>query len=583
MKTDWDFKLFYPSKTSSKIDGDIKKAKAWILSFEKKYKNKTDYLKSELALARSLKDYERLLEDPSVSRVLHYYIFRKEINTADKEAEAKLSKLGNDFTLLENRILFFTLNLGKIDKKLQQKFLKSGKLVKYQYFLEKVFENGMFDLSEPEEKILNLKSQTSYGLWVDGVDKAISKETVKFKGKEIPIAEAQGKISSLPTKERRTLHEQVLDRYKAHSDFAESEMNAVVLHKKTNDELRGFKQPYSSTILGYENDEKSVLNLVDSVTAHYSISHRFFKLKAKLLKQERLSYADRGVSIGKTSTKIPFEKAVEMYKEVLQNTDIEFVKIFESFLKKGQIDVYPKKGKTGGAFCASDIGLPTLVLLNQTDDFKSFTTLAHEMGHAFHSELSKRQPPLYQGYTTSVAETASTFFEQLSFEHIFGQLSKKEQIVALHDKISDDVSSIFRQISFFNFEVDLHKTIREQGFLPKEEIAALLNKHMENYLGSTFKMNELDGYFFVTVSHFRRFFYVYSYAYGQLISRAMVERVKEDPSYIEQVKQFLSDGGSKAPEKIFADIGIDTTKPSFFVEGLKGIENDIKKLEQLTS
>jgi len=582
MQTNWNFKLFYPSRTSKKIEQDIEQAKKGILAFEKKYKGKTDYLRSELALHKALKDYEKLMGDPSASRALSYYHFRKEVDTTDKEAEAKISKLSDEFTKLENCILFFTLNLGKIDKKLQQKFLKSEKLKQYQYFLKLLFENSKYDLTEPEEKILNLKSQTSYGMWVDGVDKLVSKQTVRFKGKDLPIAEAQGIIRTLPTKERRLIHDQTLERYKAISDFAESEINAVVLHKKTNDELRGFKNPYSSTILGYENDEQSVLNLVNAVTETSRISHEFFKIKAKLLKLPKLYYADRAASVGNTSTKIPFKKAVDMYREILADTDEEFVKILDNFLEKGHIDVYPKKGKTGGAFCASEVGLPTLVLLNQTDDFKSFTTLAHEMGHAFHAELAKKQPVIYQGHTISVAETASTFFEQLSFEHIFERLPKKEKIVALHDKIADDMASVFRQIAFFNFERDLHTEIRSKGFLPKEEIAQLLNTHMKHYLGPVFKLSELDGYFFVTVSHFRRFFYVYSYAYGQLISRSMVERVKQDPTYIKQVKQFLTAGGSKSPERIFKDIGIDTTHPDFFREGLKGIEKDVEKLKELT-
>ncbi len=104
---------------------------------------------------------------------------------------------------------------------------------------------------------------------------------------------------------------------------------------------------------------------------------------------------------------------------------------------------------------------------------------------------------------------------------------------------------------------------------------------MVAYLGSSFKLTDLDGYFFVSWSHIRRFFYVYSYAYGQLISKALYKKYKEDKTYIEKIKQFLSAGGSKSPEDIFKDIGIDTSKPEFFIEGLKSIEEDIKNLETL--
>ena len=210
-------------------------------------------------------------------------------------------------------------------------------------------------------------------------------------------------------------------------------------------------------------------------------------------------------------------------------------------------------------------------------------TFGHEMGHAINSELSKSQTPLYEGYTISVAEVASTLFENFVFEEIFQTLSAKEKIIALHDRIQDDIQTIFRQIACFNFEVELHRTIRVKGSLSKEEIGALLNKHMSAYLGPRFKMTELDGYFFVSWSHIRRFFYVYSYAYGQLISKALYKKYQTDKNYIGEIKKFLSAGGSKSPEDIFRDIGIDTTKPDFFIAGLKSIEEDILKLQKLIS
>ena len=372
-----------------------------------------------------------------------------------------------------------------------------------------------------------------------------------------------------------------MEKLQSISNFAESELNAVVLNKKINDELRGFKHPYSATILGYENDEKSVLNLVQTVTGNFPIAQRFYRLKAKMMGLSTLSYADRAAQVGKVHKKISFEKACVMLGEVLESIDTEYKDIFERMIERGQIDVYPKKGKSGGAYCSHGIELPTMVLLNHTDDMRSFTTLAHEMGHAIHSEMSKSQSPLYEGYSTAVAETASTFFEQLAFEELFKKLTDQEKITALHDKINDDVSTIFRQITFFNFELELHSLIREKGSLSHQEIASLLNKHTAAYMGSSVKLEDIDGYFFAEVSHFRRFFYVYSYAYGQLISKSLVRLYQKDLSYAGKIKEFLKAGGSKTPEQIFKDIGIDVMRPSFFEEGLKGIEEDIKKLERL--
>jgi oligoendopeptidase F len=216
------------------------------------------------------------------------------------------------------------------------------------------------------------------------------------------------------------------------------------------------------------------------------------------------------------------------------------------------------------------------------DNADSMHTLAHEMGHAFHSELSRSQGPLYCGYSTSLAETASTLFEGLAQEAEMEGLSPARQIVALANKINSEITMIFRSIACFNFESDLHAEIRSTGFVPKERIAALHNKNMQAYLGDTFELIPDDGYFFVAWHHIRRFFYVYSYAYGILVSKALLRRYKQDKSFWKKIEQFLSAGGKDSPENILKEIGIDVSKPSFWKEGLKEIEDDISKLEKLT-
>ena len=167
------------------------------------------------------------------------------------------------------------------------------------------------------------------------------------------------------------------------------------------------------------------------------------------------------------------------------------------------------------------------------------------------------------------------------FAEIFETLSAKEKVIALHDRIQDDIQTIFRQIACFNFETELHRAIRAKGSLSKEEIGALLNKHMSAYLGPRFKMTELDGYFFVNWSHIRRFFYVYSYAYGQLISKAFHRKLEKDSHFIEKVDDFLRAGESKSPYDIFKSCGLDTRKPDIFLEGLASIEKDVATLERL--
>lgn len=582
MKTTWNFKLFYKSPTDPQIEADIKNYEKLHENFEKKYKG-TGFAENEESLFNALTDYETMAANPSGSRAILYFYYAKDLNAEDNKAEARINQITERLNKASNRIIFLQLDLGKLKEETQKKMLASKKLSHFKYFLENIFKQAKYNLSEPEEKILSLKNVPAQELWISGQEKLLNKQTILWKKKEIPISQASGMISSLPTKERHALHFLLMAKLKSVSDFAEAEINAVYIDKKISDELRGRKNPYDATLLNHETDEKMVLTLADTVTKNATISHKFYKLKAKLTKLKKLSYADRNIGIGKVEKEISFEKGLEVVRTAFKNMDKNFLDILDSYLKNGQIDVYPKKGKTNGAYCSSSTGNPTFVLLNHLPQMKQVMTLAHEMGHAIHGEYSKSQGALYEGYSTAVAEVASTFFEQVVFDDVFKTLSPKEQIVALHDRINDEVQTIFRQIACFNFELNLHKDIREKGALSKEEIAALMNKHMKSYLGPIFDLKDEDGYFFVQWSHIRRFFYVYSYAYGCLVSKALYRKYKTDHSYLEKIKIFLSAGGSKSPQEIFADIGIDTSDPQFWQEGLKEIENDIKRLEKLTS
>lgn len=580
-KTSWNLGLLYKNDDDPQIEIDLKVVENACATFEKKYRGK-DFVSTAEKLKKSLVEYQKVEELANGHRFLRYFRFKQDINSDDKNAQAKIAQYRQRYTVARNKIVFYILELGQIPKTKQQAYLKSQELKEFAYMLKVIFSEAKYRLSEKEEQLIRMVSGPAYRYWVDGNDNLLSQIEIKHRGKTIPLPKATGVLASLPKKERQHLHEQINKAFKDNSYFAENEINAIYTFKRIMDDRRGYRKPYSSAILNYENDEEAIEKMVSLVTKYFKLSRSFYKLHAKLLGEKKLSIADRAVPMGEIKKKFDFEYSVKLLKNALNNFDPKFTDIFQSFLDKGQIDVYPKKGKTGGAYCSSaDIG-PTYVLLNHTNSIKSVSTLAHEMGHAFHGELSKSQPLHYRSYTTSTAEVASTFFERVLTTELEKTLTPSEQIILLHDDLMGDISSIFRQIAFFNFENELHELVRKDGRVPKEKIAQLMSKHMKSYMGEAFDVTEDDGYFFVYLSHMRRFFYVYSYAYGQIISRALFEKWKEDKSYAKKIEQFLSAGGSMSPEDIFKSIGIDTSDPKFFETGLKGIERDITRLKKLS-
>ncbi len=579
IKTKWNLALLYKSEKDPKIEYDMKQIESAILRFEKKYKNRRHYMENEHKLFEALKDYEAL-EEKTVARPALYFHYLKDIDGDNKYAKSQLNLFSSRLAKIGNKLVFFTLNLGKIPKPHQNRFLKSKKLSHYAHFLKLVFDNAKYDLSDKEEKIMNLKSQASYEMWVSGQSKLLNTQTVNFGSKDIAINEALEMIPNLTRPKRIKLSEIVQSKLKEISYFAENELNAIITDKKINDELRGFKNPWSGMILSNENDEESILKLAKLVTKNFNISRKFYALKAKLMSLKKLHRADLSAPIGKVKRKYNFNEAVTIIGNALRQFDPKYADIFQSFLERGQIDVYPMKSKEGGGYCSSARETPTFILLNYGKNLRSITTIAHEMGHAIHAHLSKSQSPLYADCTISVAEVASTLFENFIFDELIKNMSKRERVIALHDKISDSVGSIFRQIAAFNFEMELHNSIRKRGYLESDEIASLLNKHMAPSFGPIVDIKEKNGYAFVYWSHFRRFFYVYTYAFGALISSALHQSYKKDKTFIKKIEQFMMAGSSKSPYQIFKDAGIDINDMKFFETGLEGIDKDISRLER---
>jgi oligoendopeptidase F len=571
----WNLKLLYHSAADPQIKKDLKGYDEKRREFAEKYNKRTDFLSEEETLLDALTEYEQLLNDLGGIKPLMYFYYLTAVESGNTQAHAQFNKITTQLTKAYNQLAFFPLQIGKIDPAHQTRFLQSSALSRYHYFLKKRFELAKYDLTKEQEKILNLTDQTSYQMWVEGVEKAINQLTIPWEEKQLPIAEAAQRIAKLPTKKRRKLHQQLLRKLSKISDFAEAEINAVVTYKNISDELRGYKQPYSARILADQNDPETIHTLIEVVTQNFDLAHRFYQLKAKLLDLDELEYADRSAEINQIKKKYSFDEAIKLVGNTLQELDPQFDQIFRQMLDLGQIDVFPKKNKVNGAFCSSSTNNPTFILLNHTNDYNSVTTLAHEVGHAIHSELSKSQPVLYQSHSTSLAETASTFFEQLVSERLVKEFNQQEKIIVLHNKIQDDINTVFRQIALFNFELELHRKIKESGYLDHQQIGELLNHHMSEYLGPLFKLSQLDGNFYIVWSHIRNYFYTYAYAFGHLVSKALVQNVKNQPAYIEKVKQVLSAGCKATPREILLEAGVEVNQPEFFAQSIKAIKQNI--------
>jgi oligoendopeptidase F len=473
---------------------------------------------------------------------------------------------------------FFILNLGKIPKKLQKEFLSNNLLIEYKHFLERIFKKSKYFLSEKEEKILNLKSKTSYSSWVDMVSGFIAKEEREVLDESgNSVKKNYQEMTNLMMSHDKKIRDSsaiafndIMDKY---SDLAENEINAILSDKKVNDELRGYKRPDYSRHLNNEVPSEVVDLLIKLISERFDISREFYKFKTKILGLEKLEYHERNIEVGSVCKEYNYQDSVNIVYSVLKNLDNEISEIFKNFIKNSQIDVYPKAGKKGGAWCFHTlITQPTYIILNHTDKLDNVLTLAHESGHGINNELIRnKQISLYYGTSTATAEVASTFIEDFVLLELLKNSDDETKFILTFQRLEDCIRTIIRQIACYKFEQELHFEFRKKGYLSKQEIGKIFQKNMSAYMGDYVIQSPGSENWWVYWPHIRDYFYTYSYAFGLLISKALNSYVKEDPNFIIKVKDFLSAGLSKSPDQIFLDLGVNIREEQFWKKGLAEI------------
>jgi oligoendopeptidase F len=585
----WNLSPLLQSDTDPLIQSEQKEISQAIDNFVTKWKPRTDYLENARALAEALHEYNNLMATFGTSgKAGYYFSLRITQDQTDTTIKAQSQKI-TDFSIAQsNKIQFFEIRLSQIKQEIQEKLLRAPELSEFKHYLERIFIMQPHILSEPEERILNLKSQTSFSKWVRMTSSLLSKETcsltVDGQTSELSFEELL-KISSLhpDEKTRDTATAHINDIMEKLADVAENEINAILQDKKVNDELRGYTRPDQARHLSDDIDTSVVDAMLATVTSRYDLSHKFYALKAKILGKNKLKYNERNLEIGEIKGTYQWEESVQLIDKVFKALDPQFSHILNSMLQNGQFDIFPRKGKKGGAFCANNlITHPTYVLLNHTNKLNDVLTLAHEMGHAINNEFLKlTQNALNYDTPLSTAEVASTFMEDFVLQELEKSADAQTKKALLMQKLNDDISTIFRQVACYKFEQSLHTAFRTKGYLSKDEIGELFQKNMSEYMGNAVEQPDWARNWWIYWSHIRSFFYVYSYASGLLISKAMQNMVKQNPREIEKVKTFLSAGTSDSPKNIFAKMDIDITNAEFWNLGLNEIEKSLQAAENL--
>lgn len=587
--TTWNLKPLFKSDNDPAMAHERKKVGSESYKFINKWRDRTDYLEKPEVLKEALDEYEHWLRFYGAGGDEEtYFLLRSWQDQNDPKIKAKCNQIQDFSNKILNDIQFFALKIARIPSSRQKEFLDASDLRNYRHWLEKIFAESKYLLSEPEEKIMNLKSAPAYINWVNMTEGFLAKEEREVLDRDGKKAKKSfSEILSLTSDKKKRIRDTaayaVNEIFKKNADVVEAEMNSIMADKKINDELRGFPRPDSAMHLSDDISSEVADVLVGAAHDKFDISKRYYRLKARLFGVKKLKYHERNVEYGNIDRKYSYSEAVNMVFNIFDKVDKNFSAIFKKFIENGQIDVFPKKGKHGGGFCFHHlINQQTYILLNHAGTLKDVFTIAHESGHGINNCFKKKkQNALSFSAPLFMAETASKFAEEMVFAEILETKDEEFRLAMMMMKLNDEIVHVFLSAAENKFELELHKNFRQKGYLSKEEIGQLWKKHTARFMGSFVEQTAGMENWWMHITHLRVFFYNYQYASGILIGKALYSYYKETPAFIEKIKEILSAGSSDSPENVFKKVGIDITDKKFWDQGINEVEKLLNAAEGL--
>ena len=580
----WSLADLYPATDGPKMKKDFKELDKKVGEFEKMRPlltasiNQADFLSVIKAL-------EGIYE--IASRLANYAELLFTENTQAQAAQTLVARTSQLMSEIENRTLFFGLWWKEQSDKTAEKLMKgSGD---YRYWLEEMRHFKPHTLSEAEEKIINTKNVTGNNALVTLYNSITNRYTFKIEvdGKTVELTRGELMMYAREAdpKLRAAVYQELYRVYGQDGPIL-GQMYQTLVRDWRNEHvsMRKFNSPISARNLGNDLPDAVIETLLKVAAKNTDVFQRFFKLKAKLLGLKKLRRYDIYAPIAKSDKKFDYGKAANKVLESFRDFDPRFETLAKRVFDEDHLDAEVRKGKQSGAFC--DTVSPKLtpwVLLNYQGKSDDVSTMAHELGHAIHSMLAEQHTIFTQHACLPLAETASTFGEMMLVDRLLAEETDEGvKRDLLFRQVDDSYATIQRQVFFALFEKQAHQMVIDGASV--DEICAAYLKNLKEQFGSAVDVSDEFKWEWVSIPHiYHTPFYVYAYAFGQLLVFALYKQFKKEgesfkPKYI----KLLSAGGSEAPVKVLLDAGVDISKPEFWQGGFDVIKGLVDQLEKIT-
>ena len=481
--------------------------------------------------------------------------------------------------------LFFTLELNQLDdSEIEAAFRAHPAAERWRPWMRRVRLSRPHELSPDLERLL-IDRSPAVANWTRLFDETLARLIVKIGREELSLPEALNRMSDPDAASRKQAAQALAKALEARTPTLALSLNTIAFEKQVEDGWRKYPNPAASRHLANEVDANAVEALEAAVVEGYpSVSHRYYRLKAQIMGRKSLDYWDRNAPLESSQPRLyDWDQARDIVLESFSGLAPKFAVTAKSFFDNPWIDAAPRAGKQSGAYSHPVTSKRhPYVFMNYMGERRDVLTLAHELGHAVHQTLCAPLGTLLADTPLTLAETASIFGEGLVFERLLAGASKAERRGLLAGQIEDGLNTVFRQIAFHRFETRFHEA-RVEGELAPDQIGALWLEVMAESLGPAVKLNPGYEHYWAYVNHFAHApFYVYAYAFGDLLVRGLMEARRENPEgFAPLYEGLLAAGGTQTYVEALKPFGLNPRDKSFWVAGVKQMERLVDAFEAL--
>ncbi len=535
-------------------------------------------------LAALLQDYEAMHR--LLSRLVGFSQLRFAQDTQDQQAQAFMARVQQLAAEADNRTLFLKLWWKGLEQDAAERLIAGAG--DYRYWLEALRRQRPYTLSEAEEKIVNLKDVNGVAALVTLYDSITNRYTFRLSVDGRVQEFTRGELAVYmrdPRAELREASYQELFRVYAQ----DAPILGQVFQYRVRDwrseqvDLRGFRSPIAARNLSNDVPDEVVDQLLEVCRRNVPLFQRYFRLKARWLGVDRLRRYDVYAPLASADKRYSFDEAVRLVLESFRQFEPRLADMARRILDERHLDSEVRKGKRAGAFCATlTPDLTPWVLTSYQGRVEDVATLAHELGHAVHSQLAAHHTALTQDPSLPLAETASTFGEMLLTDRLTAlDPDPAVRRDLLFRQMDDAYATIMRQAFFALFERQAAEMVHAGASV--DELSQGYFENLREQFAESLELSQDFRHEWVAIPHiFHTPFYVYAYAFGQLLVLSLYQEYRRQgeafkPRYLE----ILAAGGSLAPDQILGRAGVDIRSAAFWQGGFDVIASAISQLESL--